>query len=112
MGKAKGEEAAEGGRPEACWSALGSSASRGTRGGFEATTGNRSDRRMARACERADRYHLRRRRLGWGRFRVRVRGVLPWKRLFASLSRSRNLSPAVLLRFLAIFNSLSTRRQL
>jgi len=80
--------------------------------GLEATTGNRSDRRMARACERPDRYHLRRRRLGWGRFRVRVRGVLPWKRLFASLSRSRNLSPAVLLRFLAIFNFLSTRRQL
>jgi hypothetical protein len=42
---------------------------------------------------------------------VRVRGVLPWKRLLASLNRSRNLSPAVLLRFLAIFDSLSTRRQ-
>jgi hypothetical protein len=97
MGKAKGEEAAEGGRPEAGWSALGSSASRGTRG------------RAARACERPDRY-LRRTRpridpLAWGRLRVRVRGVLPWKRLFASLSRSRNLSPAVLLRFLAIFDS-------
>ena len=64
---------------------------------------------MDRACERPDRY-LRRRRprvdpLAWERFRVRVRGVLPWKRLFASLNRSRNLSPAVLLRFLAIFDS-------
>jgi hypothetical protein len=66
-------------------------------------------RRAARACEPPDRY-LRRRLpridpLVWGRFRVRVRGVLPWKRLLASLNRSRNLSPAVLLRFLAIFDS-------
>jgi hypothetical protein len=52
------------------------------------------------ACDVSN--YLRRRRpridpLAWGRFRVRVRGVLPWKRLFASLSRSRNLSAAVLL---------------
>lgn len=66
---------------------------------------------------KASRY-LRRRRprvapFAWARFRVRgvllwkrlfaslsrgrfrVRGVLPWKRLLASLNRSRNLSPAV-----------------
>jgi hypothetical protein len=64
-----------------------------------------------------ERRYLRRTRpridpLAWGRFRVRVRGVLFWKRLFASLIGSRNLSPAVLLLFLAIFDSLSTRRQL
>jgi hypothetical protein len=63
-------------------------------------------RRAARDCERPDRY-LRRRRpridpFAWGRFR----GILPWKRLFASLNLSRNLSPAVLLRPLAIFDSL------
>ena len=67
------------------------------------------EERGPRACEGPDRY-LRRRRpridpLAWGRFRVRVRGVLAWKRLLASLIRSRNLSPAVLLRFLAIFDS-------
>jgi hypothetical protein len=66
-------------------------------------------RRAARARERPDRYRRRRRPrvdpLAWGRFRVRVRGVLPWKRLLASLNRSRNLSPAVLLGFLAIFDS-------
>ena len=61
------------------------------------------------ASSELDRY-LRRRRprvdpLAWARFRVRVRGVLPSKRLFASLIRSRNLSPAVLLRSLAIFDS-------
>jgi hypothetical protein len=61
------------------------------------------------ASSELDRY-LRRRRprvdpLAWERFRVRVRGVLLWKRLLASLNRSRNLSPAVLRRFLAIFDS-------
>jgi hypothetical protein len=61
------------------------------------------------ASSELDRY-LRRRRprvdpLAWGRLRVRVRGVLPWKRLFASLIRSRNLSPAVLVRSLAILDS-------
>jgi hypothetical protein len=105
MGKAKGEEDAEGGRPEAGWSALALPLQGELGGGLEVTTHKRSDRRMARPCERPDCYHLRRRRRASGRFRVRVRGVRPWKRLLASLSRSRNLSPAVLLRFLAIFDS-------
>jgi hypothetical protein len=61
------------------------------------------------ASSELDRY-LRRRRprvdpLAWERFRVCVRGVLLWKRLLASLIRSRNLSPAVLLLSLAIFDS-------
>lgn len=69
-------------------------------------------------CERPNRY-LRRRRpridpLAWGRFRVLpapalkrlgVPPALPRMRLFASLIRSRNLSAAVLLRPLAIFDS-------
>jgi hypothetical protein len=105
MGKAKGEEDSEGGRPEAGWSALGLPLQGELGGGLEVTTRKRSDRRMAHACERPDRYYLLRTRRAWERFRVRARGVLPWKRLLASLSRSRNLSPAVLLRFLAIFDS-------
>lgn len=66
------------------------------------------------ACDVSN--YLRRRRpridpLAWGRFRVRVRGVLPWKRLFASLSRSRNLSAAVLLLSLFIVDPFDATRE-
>jgi hypothetical protein len=73
-------------------------------------------RRAARACEPPDRY-LRRRLpridpLAWGRFRVRVRGVLPWKRLLPRAQSVTQFIAGGLTAFLGHLRFLSTRQQL